>query len=51
VRRVAVCAAEVGAAIARLAANRGRARSLGEAGRRRVREITRTGVVERVLGQ
>jgi glycosyltransferase involved in cell wall biosynthesis len=43
--------ADIGAAIARLAANRGHASSLGQAGRERARAITWAGVVERLLGE
>jgi glycosyltransferase involved in cell wall biosynthesis len=42
--------AAIGAAIARLAADRGRAAQLGQAGLARARQITWDGVVERLLG-
>jgi glycosyltransferase involved in cell wall biosynthesis len=48
-----VCAPEpaaIGAAVARLAGDRGRAARLGEAGLARARQITWDGVVERLLG-
>jgi glycosyltransferase involved in cell wall biosynthesis len=43
-------AESLGAAISRLAADRGRARSLGDAGYDRVRSITWDGVVQRLMG-
>ena len=48
-----VCAPEpaaIGAALARLAADRTRAAQLGRAGLARARQITWDGVVERLLG-
>jgi glycosyltransferase involved in cell wall biosynthesis len=44
-------AADLGAALARLAADRARARAFGDAGRERARTITWAGVVERLLGE